>query len=123
MPIGSARSQSAPDGSSYHSARSPAACTSAGVVEPARADAVHWKGTIIVPAVAAPYLITRRRVRSDTAVSDQAIAQAAPLRVNEPGAAVLPVWVAWKPMLTDALAAISALWDTFLAVTCPEVGA
>ena len=31
---------------------------------------------------------------------DQATVQAAPLRVNEVGLPALPVWVAWKPMLT-----------------------
>ena len=48
--------------------------------------------------------------------------QVAPLRLNVLGAAVLPVCVAWKPMVTAAPAARSALYETFLAVTCPEVG-
>lgn len=55
-------------------------------------------------------------------VVDQVVVQVVPLRANEVGVAALPVWLAWKPMLTDALGAISALWETFLAVTCPEVG-
>ncbi|GAB3838964.1 hypothetical protein GCM10029963_05640 [Micromonospora andamanensis] len=52
----------------------------------------------------------------------QATVQAAPLRVNEPGLAVLPVWVAWKPIVSDPLGGMLALYETFLAVTCPEVG-
>ena len=40
---------------------------------------------------------------------DQAMEQDAPLRVNEAGLAVLPVWVAWKPMLTEPLAGMAAL--------------
>lgn len=39
----------------------------------------------------------------------QATAQAAPLRVNEAGFAVLPVWVAWKPMSTEAFGAMAPL--------------
>lgn len=39
----------------------------------------------------------------------QATVQAAPLRANEVGSPVLPVWLAWKPMLIDAPAAIPAL--------------
>jgi hypothetical protein len=39
----------------------------------------------------------------------QARVQAAPLRVNEVGAAVSPVWLAWKPMVVDVPGAISAL--------------
>jgi hypothetical protein len=31
-----------------------------------------------------------------------AVVQAAPLRVNDPGLSVLPVWLAWNPMLVDA---------------------
>lgn len=31
--------------------------------------------------------------------------QAVPLRVKAAGLAVLPVWVAWKPMVVDAPAA------------------
>jgi len=53
----------------------------------------------------------------------QATVQLEPLRLNEVGAAALPVWVAWKPMLTDALGAIDPLYETFLAVTCPDAGA
>jgi len=40
---------------------------------------------------------------------DQAMEQAVPLRVNEVGLAALPVWVAWKPTLTEALGAMAAL--------------
>ena len=39
----------------------------------------------------------------------QAVEQDAPLRVNDAGLAVLPVWLAWKPMVTEALGAIAAL--------------
>ena len=42
-------------------------------------------------------------------VVGQTLVQAAPLRVNEVGLAVLPVWVAWKPMLTDPPAAMAPL--------------
>ncbi len=41
--------------------------------------------------------------------STQATEQAVPLRVNEAGLPVLPVWVAWKPMPTDAFGAMAAL--------------
>jgi hypothetical protein len=51
-----------------------------------------------------------------------AVVQAAPLRANELGLAVLPVCVAWKPMLTEAPGAMTVLYETFLAVTAPEVG-
>ena len=47
---------------------------------------------------------------------------AAPVSVNAAGLAVLPVWVAWKPMLTDAPGAIVPLYDTLRAVTAPEAG-
>lgn len=40
---------------------------------------------------------------------DQAVEQDAPLRANAVGLAVLPEWVAWKPMLTEALTAMAAL--------------
>jgi hypothetical protein len=50
------------------------------------------------------------------------MAQAMPLREKEAGSAVLPVWVAWKPMSTEAFGAIAALWVTARAVTCPEDG-
>ncbi len=36
--------------------------------------------------------------------------------------AVLPVWVAWKPMPMDAPGAMVALCGVFLAVTWPEAG-
>ena len=39
----------------------------------------------------------------------QAVEQEAPLRVNAAGAAALPVWLAWKPMLTEALGAMAPL--------------
>ena len=52
----------------------------------------------------------------------QAMVHAAPLSVNAVGVAVLPVWLAWKPTLTDAFGAMAALYATFLAVTCPELG-
>jgi hypothetical protein len=39
----------------------------------------------------------------------QAMLHAAPLRVNELGRPVLPVWLAWNPTVTDALGAIVAL--------------
>ena len=35
--------------------------------------------------------------------------QAAPLRVNEVGLAVLPVWLAWKPMSIEPPAGMAAL--------------
>jgi hypothetical protein len=35
-------------------------------------------------------------------VAVQPTVQALPLRVNALGAAALPVWVAWNPMLVDA---------------------
>jgi hypothetical protein len=50
-----------------------------------------------------------RRVPPRVPSTCQATVQAAPLRVNALGAAVLPVCVAWKPKLTDALGAIAAL--------------
>ena len=53
----------------------------------------------------------------------QATVQLEPLRLKEVAAAALPVWVAWKPMLTDALGAIAPLYAAFRAVTCPELGA
>jgi hypothetical protein len=40
---------------------------------------------------------------------DQAMAQVAPLRLNAVGAAVFPVWLAWKPMVTEVFGAITAL--------------
>jgi len=40
-----------------------------------------------------------RRVRSGVAAGQL---QVVPFRVNDDGAAVLPVWLAWKPMLVDA---------------------
>src|SRR5687767_10881172 len=62
LPTGNARSQSEPAASSYHNARSPAARTSWGAVESARAVAVQpaWAST----APAAPSFMTCRRVRS-----------------------------------------------------------
>jgi hypothetical protein len=39
----------------------------------------------------------------------QATVQVAPLSRKPLGAAVFPVWVAWKPMLTEAFAAMAAL--------------
>src|SRR3954467_15429208 len=38
-----------------------------------------------------------------------AVVHAEPLRVNAAGAAALPVWLAWKPMLTEAFGARSTL--------------
>ena len=51
-----------------------------------------------------------------------AVPHVCPLRANEVGAAVLPVWLAWKPTVTDAFGAMSALWLTFLTVTSPDAG-
>ena len=50
--------------------------------------------------------------------TDQAVAQAVPLRVNEVGLAVLPVWVAWKPnpLIDPPLALITELKPTLRAV-------
>jgi len=48
--------------------------------------------------------------------------QLAPLSAKAVGAAVLPVWVAWKPIPTDALGAMLPLYDMLLAVTCPLDG-
>ena len=48
--------------------------------------------------------------------------QDAPLRVNDVGLAALPLWVAWKPMLTEAFGASAPLYETLRAVTAPEVG-
>ena len=48
--------------------------------------------------------------------------QVVPLRVKDAGVPVLPVWVAWKPIVIDAFGAIAALWLTLRAVTCPDVG-
>jgi hypothetical protein len=45
-----------------------------------------------------------------------------PLRLYEAGAELLPVCVAWKPTVIDAFGAMSPLYWTFLAVTCPELG-
>src|SRR5690606_16380267 len=42
----------------------------------------------------------------------QATVQGTPLSVKAVGLAVLPVWVAWKPMFTVAPGAIVALWLT-----------
>ena len=41
--------------------------------------------------------------------TDQVVVHAEPLRVNDDGLLVSPVWVAWKPMPTDALGASAAL--------------
>lgn len=49
---------------------------------------------------------------SDRAQRDgrvQPMAQAEPLRAKVAGAAALPVWVAWKPMLVEAPGAIVPL--------------
>lgn len=51
-----------------------------------------------------------------------AMVQVLPLSVKDAGLPVLPVWVAWKPMLMDAFAAIVELWLTLRAVTCPDDG-
>src|SRR5690242_13946572 len=47
----------------------------------------------------------RNQVRGDLMRLLQAAVQDAPLRVNAVGAAVLPVWLAWNPMLVDAAGA------------------
>lgn len=39
----------------------------------------------------------------------QAVAQGDPLSVNEAGGPASPVWVAWKPTLTEAFGAMVAL--------------
>jgi hypothetical protein len=52
----------------------------------------------------------------------QAVEQDAPLRVNDAGVAVLPVWSAWKLMLTEALGAMSPSYETFFAVIAPVAG-
>jgi len=75
-------------------------------------------GTSVVRTTDVPSARVGRR-----AVADQAEVQAVPLRLKADGLAVLPVWVAWKPMLTDAPAAMTALYGMFLAVTWPEAGA
>ena len=39
------------------------------------------------------------------------------MRVNEAGRLVLPVWVAWKPMVVEPPGGMEALWLMFVAVT------
>ena len=59
----------------------------------------------------ARHALATRETRSNRFVTDprHAVEQAAPLRVNVLGAAVLPVWVAWNPMVTAAPGAMVAL--------------
>lgn len=47
----------------------------------------------------------------------QASVQGEPLRLTEPGRAVLPVCVAWKPMVVEPRAGMAALYATLRAVT------
>lgn len=51
----------------------------------------------------------RRRPVYGSGGSLRAQPQAAPLRVNPLGAVLLPVWVAWKPMLTEPPGGMVAL--------------
>ncbi len=75
---------------------------------PARTGCPHCRSATAAPAVVfwrklwtrAQDLINRTMPDNPAPVG-QATLQAAPLRVNEAGLPVLPVWLAWKPMLTD----------------------
>src|SRR5688500_17691154 len=66
-----------------------------------------------VAAAAATSHRTRRRTlfccMGFRTLCQEEMAQVLPLRENEAGAEVLPVCVAWKPMLIDALGAMSGL--------------
>jgi hypothetical protein len=44
------------------------------------------------------------------------------LRVNDDGAAVLPVWLAWNPMVAEAPGAVVPLYDRLVALTAPLPG-
>ncbi len=44
------------------------------------------------------------------------------MRLKAAGGLVFPVCAAWKPMLTEALGAMVALYPTFRAVTAPLDG-
>jgi len=62
------------------------------------------------------------RFLTEEATADQGAAHSAPLSVNAVGGAVLPVWLARKPMLTEAFGAMAALYAMFPDVTRPDVG-
>lgn len=52
----------------------------------------------------------------------QAPAQTDPFSAKEAGGAVLPVWLAWRPIWTEPPGASVPLYATFLAVTAPLLG-
>jgi hypothetical protein len=62
-------------------------------------------GTARIPALGTPV--------------DQTVVQAAPLRVKAVAAAESPVWLAWKPMFTDAPGSKTALKDALMAGPAP----
>jgi hypothetical protein len=59
---------------------------------------ISWRLTLRRPIV----VLVSPQGRPDGSDICHVVVQAVPLRAKDAGLAVLPVWVAWKPMLVDA---------------------